>query len=121
VLLMLLAVLGPQLVFLPRLRAAMIAGKDDYGALAQRYVREFDRKWIRGGAAPGELLVGSADIQSLADLHNSFSAVEKMRLVPFKVKGIVEVMVMTLLPVAPLLLTTFSVEELLERMLKLLF
>jgi hypothetical protein len=41
--------------------------------------------------------------------------------VPYKVKGIVEVMVMTLLPVAPLLLTTFSVEELLERMLKLLF
>ena len=81
--LMVFAVLGPLLVFSPKLEAAKRAGLREYGALAQRYVREFDRKWLRGGAAPDEPLVGSADIQSLADLGNSFDVVKEMRLVPF--------------------------------------
>jgi hypothetical protein len=40
--------------------------------LAQRYVREFDHKWLRGGASADGPLVGSGDIQSLAVLANSF-------------------------------------------------
>jgi hypothetical protein len=95
--------------------------KDEYGTLAQKYVRDFDRKWLRGGAAPNEPLVGSADIQSLADLRNSFAVVEGMRTVPFTKKNVLELAVITLLPVAPLLFTFFSVEELLVRMLKVLF
>ena len=38
-----------------------------------------DNKWLRGGAAPGEPLVGSADVQSLADLRNSFEVLREMR------------------------------------------
>jgi hypothetical protein len=46
-------------------------------------VREFDDKWLRGGvAAARERLVGSADIQSLADLANSFEVVKTMRAAP---------------------------------------
>jgi hypothetical protein len=121
VLLMMVAVLGPQLVFAPKLRAIRRTGKDEYGTLAQKYVREFDRKWLRGGAAPDEPLVGSADIQSLADLRNSFDVVTGMRMAPFTKKNVLELAVITLLPVAPLLLTMFSVEQLLSRMLKVLF
>ena len=80
---MVFAVLGPLLVFSPQLAAAKRAGLREYGTLAQRYVREFDRKWLRGGAPPDEPLVGSADIQSLADLGNSFEVVKEMRWVPF--------------------------------------
>ena len=39
-------------------------------------MHEFDRKWLYGGAPPDEPLVGSADIQSLADLGNSFEIVK---------------------------------------------
>ena len=119
--LMMLAVLGPQLVFAPKLRAIRRKGKEQYGTLAQRYVREFDRKWLRGGAAPDEPLVGSPDIQSLADLRNSFAVVADMRWAPFTLQNVVQLAVITLLPVAPLLLTLFSVEQLLDRMLKVLF
>ena len=56
-------------------------GLREYGLLAQRYVLEFDRKWLRGGAAEDEAFVGSADIQSLADLGNSFEIVSGMKLV----------------------------------------
>ena len=83
VVLLLFAVLGPMLTFASKLAAAKRAGLRDYGSLAQRYVREFDVKWIRGGAPSGEPLVGTADIQSLADLGNSFEVVVGMRWVPF--------------------------------------
>ena len=77
--LMVFAILGPMLVFGPQLAAAKRAGLREYGMLAQRYVREFDGKWLRGGAPADEPLIGSADIQSLADLGNSFEVVKGMR------------------------------------------
>jgi hypothetical protein len=73
-----LGILGPLLVFSPRLAAAKRKGLREYGGLAQRYVREYDQKWLRGGAPPDEQLLGSADIQSLADLGNSFEVVQGM-------------------------------------------
>ena len=118
---MVFAVLGPLLVFGPRLAAAKRAGLREYGTLAQRYVREFDHKWLRGGAPADEPLIGSADIQSLADLGNSFEVVKDMRWVPFTLQTVLQLAVVTLLPVAPLMLTMFSLEELLERLLKVVF
>jgi len=35
----------------------------EYGTLARRCVRDFDAKWLRGGAPADEPLVGSGDIQ----------------------------------------------------------
>jgi hypothetical protein len=40
---------------------------------------------------------------------------------PFGMGNAISLAVTTLLPVSPLLLTTFSVEELLDRLLKVLF
>ena len=121
VVLMVFVVLGPMLAFVPMLAAAKRAGLRDYGILAQRYVREFDQKWLRGGAPADEVLVGSGDIQSLADLGNSFAVVQDMRLVPFTWRTFVQLAVATLLPVAPLLLTMFSLEQLLGQVLRMLF
>jgi len=117
--LLVFAVLGPMLVFAPKLAAAKRAGLHEYGALAQRYVREFDGKWLRGGAPADEPLVGSGDIQSLADIGNSFEVVRGMRLVPFAGQTVLQLAVTTLLPVVPLTLTMISLEELLQRLLKI--
>ncbi len=116
-----LAVLGPLLLFTPQLRAARRKGLAAYGSLGQRYAREFDGKWIRGGAPADEPLLGSADIQSLADLRNSFLVIDGMQMAPFAMRNVLDLAVITLLPVAPLLLTTFSVEQLFDRVLKVLF
>jgi hypothetical protein len=118
---MVLAVLAPMLVFSPRLEAAKRLGLREHGTLAQRYVREYDHKWLRGGAPPDEPLVGSADIQSLADLGNSFEVLKDMRWVPFTLPTVLHLTVTTLLPVLPLTLTMISLEELLERLLKIMF
>jgi hypothetical protein len=118
--LLLFAILGPMLVFAPKLAAAKRAGVREYGTLAQRYVREFDDKWLRGPPAD-ESLIGSADIQSLADLGTSFEVVRGMRWVPFTAQTVLQLAVTTLLPVVPLMLTMISLEELLGRLLEMVF
>jgi hypothetical protein len=113
-------ILGPLLVFLPRLRAVRRKGMLEYGGLGQRYAGEFHRKWNGGGPPPDEPLLGSADIQSLADLRNAFVIIEDMRLTPFGMKNVTTLAAFVLIPIAPLLLTMFSVEQLVDRMLKAL-
>ena len=114
-------VLGPLLVFAPQLAQAKRIGLREYGTLAERYVREFDAKWLRGGAPADEPLVGSADIQSLADLGNSFEVVRTMRIVPFTKEAIIQLAVVTVAPVAPLVLTMMSLEEILKKLLGIVF
>jgi len=114
-------VLGPLLVFAPELAQAKRRGNGEYGALAERYVREFDAKWLRGGAASDEPLVGSGDIQSLADLANSFEVVRTMRIAPITRDAVLRLVGATLVPVVPLLLTMMSLEELLKTLFGILF
>lgn len=119
--LLVVAILGPLLVFAPRLRAVRRAGMEEYGKLGQRYAHEFERKWMRGKDPADEPLLGSADFQSLADLRNGFLVIEGINRVPFTMKTVITLALITLVPSSPLLLTTFSVEELLDRVLKVLF
>jgi hypothetical protein len=58
-----------------------------YGTLANKYVTEFDEKWM-GDEKTDEQLLGTADIQSLADLGNSYAGVRDMRIVPFGLRDI---------------------------------
>jgi hypothetical protein len=115
------AILGPLCVFTPQLRRTRREGMEECGALGQVYATEFGRKWFRRGAPADEPLMGSADIQSLADLRNSFLIIKDIEYVPFNLKTVLNMALTTLLPVAPLLLTTVSVEQLVERVLKTLF
>jgi len=114
-------VLGPLLFFTPQLAQAKRKGSREYGVLAERYVREFDAKWVRGGAPANEPLLGSADIQSLADFGNSFSVVREMRIVPIKRDDLLRLFGATLAPIMPLALTMMSLEELLKKLFGVLF
>ena len=114
-------VLGPLLVFAPQLAQAKRTGNREYGTLAERYVREFDAKWLRGGAPADEPLVGSGDIQSLADLGNSFEVVRTMQIAPITRDAIVRLAAATLVPIVPLLLTMMPLEELLKTLFGVLF
>jgi len=113
-------VLGPLSVFAPKLANAKREGLLSYGALASRYVREFDNKWLRGGADSNESFIGSGDIQSLADLNNSFEVVNSMQLFPFGKKTVLQLAVVALLPLLPLLLTIISLEDLVKRLIGIL-
>jgi hypothetical protein len=121
VIFMLCVVLCPLLVFAPQLAQAKRTGSREYGVLAERYVREFDAKWVRGGAPADEPLVGSADIQSLADLGNSYQVVRGMRIVPVRKEDVLRLAGATLAPTVPLALTMMSLEELLKKLMGVLF
>lgn len=116
-----LVILGPLVMFTPQMAAAKRKGLADYGLLAQRYVDGFAQKWVDGHAAESGELLGSGDIQSLADLGNSYGMVRDMRALPFWLDDITRLALATAAPFAPLLLTVFSLEELVTRVLKVVF
>jgi hypothetical protein len=114
-------VLGPLTMFTPQLARAKRKGLADYGLLASRYVEGFEQKWVRGNAIEADELLGSGDIQSLADLGNSYAAVKEMRPIPFDLQDIARLAAVTAVPLLPLGLTVFSLEELVARIVKILF
>jgi len=107
--------IGPVCVFSRRLWKCKVNGLSDYGALAERYVNEFESKWLGAGAAPKEPLLGSADIQSLADLSNSVSIVGDMRLIPVSPSMLMYLAVGALLPLLPLVLFKYPFADLLAK------
>ncbi len=114
-------VVGPLLVFAPQLAAARRSGLREYGTLAQRYVRDFDAKWVRGGGGADVPMLGSGDIQSLADLGNSFAVVQDMRVVAVTRQAMLQLAVATVAPIVPLVLTLMPLEELVKKLLGILF
>ena len=116
-----LVFLGPLLMFTPQLARAKRKGLAEYGLLAQRYVESFEQKWVLGDPASSEELLGAGDIQSLADLGNSYDIVREMRPVPFGLQDIARLAAVTAAPLLPLLLTIFSPEELIIRAIRIVF
>jgi hypothetical protein len=110
-------VLAPLLFFAPQLAAAKQAGLLEYGALVERYVRGFDDKWLRGTAPADESLIGSADIQSQADLGTSYDVVRTMNITPISIQAVLPITVATLAPILPLVLTMIPLNELLKKLL----
>jgi len=115
-----LAILGPLLMFTPKMAAAKRKGLADYGEVAQGYVDRFEEKWVLNSMASEDVL-GSGDIQSLADLNNSYDIVRGMRAVPFGLDDISRLAIATAVPLTPLLLTVFPPEELIMRLVKIVF
>jgi hypothetical protein len=115
---MALIAFGPLLAFVPSLMRTRRAGLEDYGLLAQRYVRAFDRKWIRSVRPPEEPLLGTEDIQALADLSHSYDIVTGIRFIPVDRDTALILTLALLLPIVPLLFTLVSPHELLQLLLK---
>jgi hypothetical protein len=120
VIFMVVLAVGPLLAFAPQLAQARRAGLARYGTFAQRYVRDFDAKWVQGAAGAGDQLLGSGDIQSLADLGNSFAVIQEMRVVPVTTHAMVQLGAATVAPILPLVLTMMPLEELLRKLLGIL-
>jgi len=117
----LLFIFGPLLVFIPTLVAAKRTGLKTYGMLAQRYVRDFDRKWLDDEARPQDALLGNPDIRTLADLSHAYDRVASMRLVPINWGIAIQLAIVVLVPMAPLALTVLTDVELASMLLSLLF
>ena len=114
---MLILFLGPFLVFSAQLAVARRQGERDYGPLAERYSQQFDEKWVHAEKPAKDPLLGSADIQSLADMANVYQVVKNMRTIPITRQAVIQILASTLAPIAPLALTMMPLAE----AIKLLF
>jgi hypothetical protein len=54
-------------------------------------------------------------------MGNSFAFVQEMRLVPFGLKNVARLSLATAAPLLPVMLTTFSVDEVMMRVITILF
>src|SRR5262249_10701911 len=116
-----IAILGPLIMFTPKMAAARRKGLAEYGLLAERYVQSFHDKCVASKDVPGHELLGSGDVQSLADLGNSYGMVRDMRVVPFGLDDITRLAMVTAAPFVPLLFTIWSPEEVFMRVIKVVF
>ena len=105
--------LGPLLAFSGQLFSARLIGLERYGHFALDYTTGFDDRWI--AHAREDDLLGNADIQSLADLGNSYRMVQDMRVVVFGRRDVLILVVGLMLPILPLVLTVVPLSALLKK------
>jgi len=106
--------LGPLFILTPMLYQCRVQGLDTYMEFAAHYVDDFDRKWLQH-VGEREQLLGTSDLQSLADLGNSINIVRNMRIAPISVRLLLEIAIAALLPMLPLLLFMYPAAELAEK------
>ena len=116
---LLVVLLFPLTFFAVKLMMARQAARWELGALASRYVSEFHHKWIEDDEVQPEPLLGAADLQSLADLGNSYAVVDEMRIVPFDRGDVLRLSALILAPLAPLALTLIPLEGIVDKVLSL--
>jgi hypothetical protein len=113
-------VVAPLFVFAGKLLSTKRSGLHRYGTLATTYAASFHRKWILDPPPPAEPLLGTGDIQSLADLGNSFGFIEKMGPLPMGPRTPIHLVLACLIPMAPLLLTVMPLEEIVKLLFKII-
>jgi hypothetical protein len=111
------AVLSPLCVFIPMLVRTKRRGLGEFGALASKYTGAFEDKWFRGNNPGNEPVLGSGDIQSLADLGNSYAVVREMNMAPFVYKDALRLAATAAAPLLPLAFLIFSPDQILEKLM----
>ena len=119
VVVLLLLVLLPQTFFAIQLERTWRTGGGEYGVLGSRYVEGFRRKWLSGHPHTRESIVGSSDIQSLADLANAYEVVRDMYLVPITRTTVLRLAVLTIIPLLPLVLTMVPLDQIVDQALNM--
>ncbi|HEV8217861.1 MAG TPA: hypothetical protein VGP95_18550, partial [Gemmatimonadaceae bacterium] len=93
-------------------------GALEYGELASHYVDQFRQTWLGGRKLTSEPLLGSADIQSLADLSNAFQVVRGIQVLPVGFRSVLAFVFATALPFLPLALSVVPLTELIRRVIE---
>jgi hypothetical protein len=109
----------PLTLLFPKLAQVRRAGLIEYGRMANAYTRSFDQKWVHPAEPTSEPLLGSSDIQSLADLGNSFGIIRDMTVVPITRKLAIQLVVQAGAPIIPVILVVTPVGTIVDAVLKM--
>jgi hypothetical protein len=113
--------LSPLVLFIPILARKRREWLRTYSSLVIRYNRAFHEKWIEEKTPNGEPLLGSADMQSLADLGAGFQFIRAMKLVPFSPRVVLQLAVAAALPGLPLILLAVPIEKVIDALGRAVF
>lgn len=117
---LILLVLIPLFFFIIPLIKTKTIGTYTYGSIASRYVNDFRNKWIERPIEKDKEILGTADIQSLGDLSNSYLVTQEMRIFPFTGKTLFQLMILIAFPILPLMISLIPFDEIAKFSIKLL-
>jgi len=106
--------LGPMLLFAPRMAAARKQAALDYGALSARHARLFEERWVKSGA-PDDDLLSAPEISTLCDIDAPLSRVVKMATVPVSRSLFMAILLPAVLPCVPVVLIEIPLVDLLKQ------
>jgi len=106
-------------LWVPKMARVRRTGLREYSALGNQYTEEFDRKWVHYSEPPSEPLLGSGDIQSLADLANSYQVIEEMSIAPITKGLVIKLAVLASAPLIPVIVAVTPTSAILNAILKM--
>jgi hypothetical protein len=109
----------PLLLWAPKLIQVRRRGLREYAALGNRYTEEFDRKWVHSPAPAAEPLMGTSDIQSLADLANSYAVILDMSIAPISKRLIVQLAIIAGAPLIPVVIAATPINDVVNAVFKM--
>jgi hypothetical protein len=113
--LVIVLVLLPLFTFAGQLIELKEKGQLAYSILSMNYTTSFEQKWIQTNSSKQELL-GNQDVRSLADMARSFEIIKTMSVVPFDFDTVKLLILATILPFVPLVLTVVPLQDVFEKM-----
>jgi hypothetical protein len=109
----------PLTLFAPKMAHVRTVGLREYGKLGHHYTESFDLKWVYPAEVPSDPLLGTSDIQSLADLGNSYAIIEQMSIAPITKRLTVRLAVQAGFPLIPVIILGTPAAELVNAVLKM--
>ena len=111
----------PVLPFAVRLARTRFQGLLEFSALVWRHDRAFDEKWIQQPQSENhESLLGTADVQSLADIATAYGHVDEMGIIPLDTKAVTVIAMACVIPLLPLVGTEIPLQEIIAKLGELL-
>jgi hypothetical protein len=108
----------PLLVFLKPMITQRRKAIFQYSALIQEHHREFDEKWLIKNDQ--ENMLGMPEASSMTDLNSSFETVMHMRFFPFNIKIMLSSIIISVLPMIPVLAFEYNLVDIIQQVFKLI-
>jgi hypothetical protein len=108
----------PMTFFTRQLLEARRWGRVVYGDLGYRLSKAFDKKWGDPlDQSSGVELLKTADSSTVCDYADIYDVVNNMRFAPLSLKGYIRQVIMLAFPFVPLILTEYSLQDIVKRIL----
>jgi hypothetical protein len=109
----------PLLSFIPPINRFRRMGITNYGALIGFLHRNFEKKWIEN-INENKSLLGSEDVSSVSDITILYEAITKMTPFPFDIRIAVASIIISLLPLLPVLALQMPIAEIFQLLAEIL-